>query len=121
MERELDAFDPAEILSFAISSAIYLNGALFSDIDLTNPGDSFYLFIDGSQYGGLYNPLVNPFDFGSILVNSSFAIHAYAGGDIVSSFRLTEIYATALPEPGTLGMLVFGLAVVGWIRRRQSR
>jgi hypothetical protein len=59
-------------------------------------------------------------DFGTLVVNSSFSIRALEVNGVKSSFRITELYATKLPEPGTLGMILFGLAAIGLIRRRKS-
>jgi hypothetical protein len=123
---ELDSDGLEEIMYFAASEAFYLDGLLFSGLDLVPPGENFILSVDGLIVD-TFNPDENPFYFnGGIYVQSSFSIHATEVNNIPASFRLmqayahTDTYATALPEPGTLGMLVFGLAAVGLIRRRKS-
>jgi hypothetical protein len=123
---ELDSDGLEEIMYFAASEAFYLDGLLFSGLDLVPPGENFILSVDGLIVD-TFNPDSNPFYFnGGIHVQSSFSIRATEVNNIPASFRLmqayahTDTYATALPEPGTLGMLVFGLAAVGLIRRRKS-
>jgi hypothetical protein len=123
---ELDSDGLEELLVFYTSEEIYLDGLLFSGLNTVPPGENFVLSVDGFIVD-TFNPDSNPFYFnGGILVKSSFSIHATEVNNIPASFRLmqayahTDTYATALPEPGTLGMLVFGLAAVGLIRRRKS-
>jgi hypothetical protein len=124
---QLDSDGVDEVLSFAITGgSIVLDGFLFGAYNINNRDrDNFILTVDGVDItGGAFNPGANPWsvfaDFGSVVATSSFSIRAISGVSNISSFRITELYATKLPEPGTLGMLLFGLAAVGLIRRRKS-
>jgi hypothetical protein len=124
---QLDSVGDDEILSFSVSGgSLILDGFLFGAYNITNPDrDNFELVVDGvSITSGAFNPGTNPWsvfaDFGTLVVNSSFSIRALEVNGVKSSFRITELYATKLPEPGTLGMILFGLAAIGLIRRRKS-
>ncbi|MDH3512929.1 MAG: PEP-CTERM sorting domain-containing protein [Gammaproteobacteria bacterium] len=124
---QLDSVGPDEILSFSVSGgSLILDGFLFGAYNVTNlDRDNFELVVDGvSITNGAFNPGANPWsvfaDFGTLVVNSSFSIRALEVNGVKSSFRITELYATKLAEPGTLGMLLFGLAAIGLIRRRKS-
>jgi hypothetical protein len=121
-----------EVLTFNISGgSLILDSFLFGAFNTSNSDrDNFILTVDGVDItGGAFNPGSNPWtvgnDFPNLVATSSFSFRAISAGDEISSFRITELYATenyatALPEPGTLGMLVFGLAAAGLIRRRKS-
>ena len=124
---ELDSSGDDEVLSFAVagaSSGLLLNSFTFMYYDTNNDQhDNFIFTVDGVALNGgvafhasADNPWVVAVDFGEVVAYSSFSIRAISTPTSPSSFRILEMNATKLPEPGTLGMLVFGLAAVGFIR-----
>jgi hypothetical protein len=118
--NDLDSVNPEEILRIANTSgsSFDLTGFMFDDI---TGADSFILMADGINYG-VITATSNPFSLVSAVeVSQWFSLHAISGSGSSTSIQLSQIYAqtTALPEPGTLGMLLFGLGAVGFIRRRK--
>jgi hypothetical protein len=131
---QLDSDGPDEILRFDVTGgSLTIDSLLLSAYNTANPDrDNFELIVDGvSITGGPFSPFVsgggpNPYlwdvfaDFGTVTAKYYFEIRAWEVNNLKSSFRVTELYATKLPEPGTLGMILFGLAAIGLIRRRKS-
>ena len=126
----LDSVGPDEVLSFAVagaSSGLRLDSFKFTYYDTNNDQlDNFIFIVDGVALNGGFafhasvdDPWVVAVDFGEVVAYSSFAIRAVSTPTQPSSFRILEMNATSLPEPATLSMLVFGLAAVGFMRRRK--
>jgi len=132
----IDSLGPDEVLNFATSSAIRVDTLWLTSYNTgTNNRDWFYFTVDGvTLNGGNAFKITGsgndePWDvsgfFGtSIVAQTSFSIRAVTTGTgddaRKASFRIKNMTATKLPEPGTLGMLLLGLAAIGFIRRRKS-
>lgn len=117
---ELDSA-PEEILHF---ESIYSGGFYLHGFDLFNldSQDLLILTVDGIDVG-TFSPGSDPwFLDSSIHVYNSFALRATSALGSFTSVRITSAFVgvTPLTEPGTLGMLVFGLGAIGLIRRRKS-
>lgn len=75
-------------------------------LSITTAGSTTYGTFAGTASG------VGSFDYWTI--GTTFTL---TGGDIVTLSGYSEI--TAVPEPGTLGMLMAGVALVGFVARRR--
>jgi len=101
----------AYVLSFDLSR----NGSSAPNINVSFDGGAATQFLGGTSLA----PAHYTMSYVATGASTSLAFSSIAGGS--SGAVLDNVSVTAVPEPETYAMLLAGLGLVGWARRRQAK